>query len=86
MKNLRLILASIVITALTSSSALAGAQTESGAENALAYLSRELEMTAKHLILTGKTRTTSIPKSAGNPSQTPFLKSLICVHGEPSLR
>ena len=54
MKNLQLILAVILITALTSSSALAGAQTESEAEDALTYLGRELETTAKHLIRTGE--------------------------------
>ena len=54
MKNLRLILAVILITALTSSSVLAGAQTESEAEDALTYLDRELETTAKHLIRTGE--------------------------------
>lgn len=54
MKNLRLILVLMLITVLTSSSALAGALTESGTENALAYLGRELETTAKHLIRTGE--------------------------------
>ena len=54
MKNLRLILAVMLITALTSSSALAGAPTESEAKDALTYLGRELETTAKHLIRTGE--------------------------------
>ena len=54
MKNLRPILAVMLITALAGSSAMAGAPTESGAENALAYLGRELETTAKHLVRTGE--------------------------------
>ena len=40
MKNLRLIPAVILITALTSSSALAGAPAESETEDALTYLGR----------------------------------------------
>ena len=43
MKNFRFVPVMILITALTGSSALAGAPTESGEENALAYLGRELE-------------------------------------------
>ena len=54
MRNIRLILAVILITSLTSSSVLAGAPTESGAENSLTYLGKELETTAKHLIRTGE--------------------------------
>ena len=54
MKNLRFILAVILITVLTGSSALADASTESEAEDALTYLGRELEATAKHLIRTGE--------------------------------
>ena len=49
MKSLRFILAVILITVLTGSSALADASTESEAEDALTYLGRELEATAKHL-------------------------------------
>ena len=54
MKNLRLIPVMILITALTGLSALAGAPAESGEEDALTYLGRELEMTAEHLIRTGE--------------------------------
>ena len=54
MKNLRFILAVILFTVLTGSSALADASTESEAEDALTYLGRELEATAKHLIRTGE--------------------------------